>query len=216
MMNDEWKRKTRRRQGRDRLAAGRFFVVCLCVFAFIVHRSSFILHPSSFAFAASQLPPDENACAMCHGEADLWEGDTLRLYMSAEKFADDVHWQKGVNCHDCHGGDPSVFDPGKLHAAEDGFRKLEEVKKSCSGCHQDQSAEVSKGVHAKAATKDESGQAAPMDCGVCHGGKGHGILSVRDSRSPAFLDNQVRLCGACHPKDRVAYTKSVHGHGLEG
>ena len=152
---------------------------------------------------------------MCHGEADLWEGDTLRLYMPAEKFADDVHWQKGVNCHDCHGGDPSVFDPGKLHAAEDGFRKLEEVKKSCSGCHQDQSAEVSKGVHAKAGTKDESGQAAPMDCGVCHGGKGHGILSVRDSRSPAFLDNQVRLCGACHPKDRVAYTKSVHGHGLE-
>ena len=27
----------------------------------------------------SQLPSDENRCAACHGERDLWEGDTLRL-----------------------------------------------------------------------------------------------------------------------------------------
>src|SRR3990172_11516050 len=71
----------------------------------------------------SQLAPDENACVMCHGEKELWEGENLRLYMPADQFADDIHWQKGVNCHDCHGGDPTVFDPGDLQLAEPVLRK---------------------------------------------------------------------------------------------
>jgi len=31
------------------------------------------------ASAGSQLPPDKNSCATCHGEKDLWSGDNLRL-----------------------------------------------------------------------------------------------------------------------------------------
>ncbi|MFH1923370.1 MAG: hypothetical protein ABIP48_26195, partial [Planctomycetota bacterium] len=94
----------------------------------------------------SKIPPDENACVMCHGEPDLWEGDTLRLYMPAEKLADDVHWQKGVNCHDCHGGDPDELDPGELHSAEAGFRELADVKKACANCHVDQLAHLMEGA----------------------------------------------------------------------
>jgi len=126
----------------------------------------------------SQLPPDENACAMCHGEADLWEKETLRLHMPAERFADDVHWQKGVNCHDCHGGDPSVFDPGDLHAKEDGFRELADVKKACTNCHQDLSSRYAMSLHGELT---QLGYEPAANCADCHGA--HDILPVSDPRS---------------------------------
>ena len=66
----------------------------------------------------SQLPPDKNNCATCHGEKDLWSGENLRLFVPLERLADDVHWKNGVNCHDCHGGDPSSFNVGQAHAAQ--------------------------------------------------------------------------------------------------
>ncbi|MFH1919550.1 MAG: ammonia-forming cytochrome c nitrite reductase subunit c552 [Planctomycetota bacterium] len=165
--------------------------------------------------AGSQLAPDENACLMCHGEADLWEDDTLRLHMPAEKFADDVHWQKGVNCHDCHGGDPTVFDAGDLHAAEDGFRALKDVRKACANCHEEQLTGLGTGVHAKVGPADDSGRGTPMGCAECHGDNPHLLYGADDSRSPVFLDHQVRLCGACHGRSFGEYEKSVHGHGLE-
>ena len=67
----------------------------------------------------SQLSVDENSCATCHGEADLWEGETLRLYVPHDSLANDVHWNNGVNCHDCHGGDPSSFDVPQAHGIAD-------------------------------------------------------------------------------------------------
>ena len=66
----------------------------------------------------SKLPPDENNCATCHAEEGLWEGETLRLYVPQESLVHDVHWLNGVNCHDCHGGDPGTFEPGEAHAID--------------------------------------------------------------------------------------------------
>ncbi|OHB84718.1 MAG: hypothetical protein A2V98_21590 [Planctomycetes bacterium RBG_16_64_12] len=162
----------------------------------------------------SQLAPDENACVMCHGEKELWEGENLRLYMPADQFADDIHWQKGVNCHDCHGGDPTVFDPGDLHAAEDGFRELADVRKACGNCHKDQLTALRKGVHAKAGERDENDRGTPMDCGACHGANLHRVYPAKDSRSPVFSNKQVQTCGGCHEEDLQTYAKTVHGNGL--
>ncbi|MHC4404220.1 MAG: hypothetical protein ACYTG0_31585 [Planctomycetota bacterium] len=160
----------------------------------------------------SRLPDDENACAMCHGEADLWDEDSLRLYMPAERFADDVHRQKGVNCHDCHGGDPSVFDASELHRQD--FRDLENVKDVCGNCHQEQPVSLRKGVHAKAGERDERGRGTPMDCGGCHGDDPHLIYPAGDSRSPVFPNLQVETCGNCHEEHLDTYARSVHGNGL--
>ena len=66
----------------------------------------------------SHLDPDENLCATCHGEADLWDEDKRRLYISSESLARDVHFLKGVNCHDCHGGNPTSFDVPEAHSTE--------------------------------------------------------------------------------------------------
>ena len=94
----------------------------------------------------SQLDIEENLCAACHGESDLWEEDTRRLHISKESLAHDIHFRKGVNCHDCHGGDPSSFDVREAHATvidgeqsqDRGVRfPLEGTWKSCLKCHED-------------------------------------------------------------------------------
>jgi len=171
-------------------------------------------HLAEGAPEGSKLAPSENACATCHGEAESWEGYQLRLHIPAEEYADDVHRQKGVNCHDCHGGDPTVLDPGDLHAAKDGFRKLADVKKSCVNCHEEQVIGLVKGVHAKAGARNERGEGTPMDCGACHGANLHRIYPAADGRSPVFPNNQVQVCGECHQEHLETYSKSVHGNGL--
>jgi hypothetical protein len=66
----------------------------------------------------SHLSADDNNCIKCHGEEALWEGDQKRLYVPAESLANDVHFKNGVNCHDCHGGDPSSMEVNDVHSIE--------------------------------------------------------------------------------------------------
>jgi len=191
----------------------------LLALAWTTHARSLMAQPPE----GSQLPPEENNCLACHGEAELWEGDTLRLYVSRESLAEDVHFLRGVNCHDCHGGDPASFDVPEAHATEVGedaqgvlpFRSpLDEVEKRCGHCHRDQAIELVKGMHAKAGEKDQRGAGTLMACGTCHGETVHGMLPVDDMRSPVFLDHQVETCGGCHPEAWDTYKRSVHGLGL--
>jgi len=164
----------------------------------------------------SQLEMNENACAKCHGDAANWDPARQRLFVSEEDLAQDVHQRAGVNCHDCHGGDPANSDVPEAHAAWNGFRDLEDVETACGKCHHDPWVGVKrKGVHFKAGEKDDAtGRGTPLMCVECHGGKAHGMLPVDDSRSSVFLDNQVETCGRCHEKEKETYQQSTHGHGL--
>jgi cytochrome b subunit of formate dehydrogenase len=180
--------------------------------------------------AGSHLPPDENNCEKCHGEEALWGGETLRLYVSAETLAHDVHREHGVNCSDCHGGNPSTFEVNEAHATDVGkgekgvlpFRSLDEVRKVCGNCHTDQQTKLRMGMHAKAGPKDQSGAGTVLACLKCHGvmkdgkfvGQAHGMRSVHDQQSTVFLDHQVAICGGCHEEYLKTYDESVHGFGL--
>ncbi len=164
----------------------------------------------------SRLPPDKNECTICHGESALWEGEQRRLFVPSQSLAADVHFLKGVNCHDCHGGNPKTDKVNEAHAEEDGFRKpMAEVWKSCAACHKSQQSGLSAGVHGVGSGSDGSERQGPLDCRTCHGPQAHGMLPVRDARSPVYLNHQVQLCGGCHEKDLEAYRQSAHGRGLE-
>ncbi len=173
--------------------------------------------------AGSKLPLDENSCAACHGEADLWEEDKLHLHVPHEGLEEDVHFTKGVNCHDCHGGDPSSFDVPQAHSTSVGedaggvlpFRSpTSEVKKVCGNCHPGELASLRASVHRHGGEKDEQGSGKLLECFACHGDDVHGMLPAEDSRSLMFLDNQIETCGGCHEKHLKTYTESVHGSGL--
>ncbi len=163
----------------------------------------------------SHIPNDENLCIQCHGEPDLWDAKTKHSYVSREELAEDVHWKKGVNCSDCHGGDPKTTEVNEAHAEESGFRGAgAAARKMCAYCHETEALDLVKSRHSHAGPKDEQGRGTLLSCGECHGTNQHHILPVADSRSPVFVDHQVHTCGKCHEKQEETYDRTVHGHGL--
>ena len=177
----------------------------------------------------SQVRKNDNNCLLCHGESDLWDEKDKKMrarFIPPKESAEDIHFQKGVNCHDCHGGNYKTQEVNEAHATEDGFRALKPdptrppaetqaaVHWVCSQCHGDQALELVKGRHVKAGPKNDRGEGTLMACEKCHGKVSHHLLAAHDPRSPVFLDNQVETCGGCHQKDLATYKENVHGHGL--
>jgi hypothetical protein len=173
----------------------------------------------------SHIAPDNNMCFQCHTNEGQWDEKdpkSWRRYIPEKTLKEDVHWQKGVTCVDCHRGNYDTDKVNEAHAKEDGFRStIAEITKYCAHCHKTESVELRKGVHAKAGPKDERGLGTPLECHECHGSVAHHLLPVRDKNSPVFLDNQVVTCDACHRErledyrdDLATYRESVHGHGL--
>ena len=177
--------------------------------------------------AGSNLPLEKNSCATCHGEQDLWGEENLHLFVSAQALADDVHGKNGVNCHDCHGGDPSSFNVLQAHAAETSqstllpFRpalsgkasKAEQVKaivEVCGKCHTQAAGEYAKSVHGHGL--HESGLVATAVCTNCHGS--HGIYPAEDARSKLHPEVVGTTCAQCHRFIQERLLQSVHGHAV--
>ena len=59
----------------------------------------------------------EDQCILCHANPEIWEGETLHLFVTPKDLAADIHWQKGIKCQDCHGGNPDTTDLRAAHAA---------------------------------------------------------------------------------------------------
>lgn len=172
---------------------------------------------SAAPLPGSQLPAAENMCAQCHGDQQLWQGDKARFHVSADDLALDIHWNRGVNCHDCHGGDFRGTEFSRTHRKEDGFRATAaEIRESCNRCHRETMVEVTrKSVHAKAGVRGLTGGATSLDCGACHGEVKHQLLSSEDPRSPVFPENRMETCGACHQRELESHMHSVHSPNLE-
>ena len=181
----------------------------------------------------SGLPLAENHCATCHSSDEgkgLWvsdpphKDDRPHLFVSQKRLADDAHYIQGVNCHDCHGGDPSTLNEPQAHStvAPEGSKEVlpfrsspDEMKAVCANCHADKLASIRASVHRHGGEKDEQGSGRLLECSACHGDDVHGILPLKkDKRSAVYLDNQIETCGGCHNGDLETYSQSVHGTGL--
>jgi cytochrome b subunit of formate dehydrogenase len=171
----------------------------------------------------TQVPPEENYCAMCHGEKDVWEEETLKFFIPKEDLEQDIHWKKGIQCHHCHGGDPATSDFNEAHALENGFRVVKsptDVSKLCARCHSD--AEYMKRYQADAETGQEAkywesahGQhlrrtedAEGATCVSCHGK--HGMRALDDPESLVSPSRLMEACGKCHHDQLVGLRMGVH------
>jgi len=166
----------------------------------------------------SKLPAEANNCFQCHCEADLWQDQQRRFYIPLEMLKADVHFRAGVNCHDCHGGNPEARDLREgPHDQQYAFRtSADQIEQLCNHCHarQTQAIRAPQGAHRMAGQKDAAGNRQPLACRACHGEVSHQLLPASDARSPLFPDNQVRTCGQCHPEHLASYESSGHGRGL--
>jgi predicted CXXCH cytochrome family protein len=218
---------TRGRRGRTPRDRGRKCVVptflCeLCLLCVLVAAAA---TDAGAQDAPSSIP---NSCVACHSTLP-----DQRLATPAKLFAGpDVHRDKGFECVDCHGGNPT--NPDKVKAHDVGGRESamafrgkpagQVVIATCARCHSDpelmrtfapkqrvdQATEYATSVHGKQLA---AGDQKVATCASCHGA--HGVRMVNDARSPVFPTNVATTCGACHADaTRMAGYKASDGSAL--
>jgi predicted CXXCH cytochrome family protein len=194
--------------------------------------------PARAEKAASSPPPaKENFCIECHGNGDVWEKNQQQLFITEKELAADIHWQRGLRCQDCHGGDPATTDFAAAHSPDKGFKAVKspkDVPAFCGTCHADieymrryrpsprtdQLAEYWTSGHGK--TLKATGDPKVATCISCHDkphgsaqepGK-HGIRPVDSLASPVYHTNVAKTCAKCHADEKVMAGYQYHGKPL--
>jgi predicted CXXCH cytochrome family protein len=193
-----------------------------------VNLAGRILFLSIALMAYSGRAAADDQCLTCHETV----GDT-----PSSLFKHDIHYRKGISCADCHGGNPHSEDMDLAMDKKAGFKgvpKGDEISRTCANCHSNpekmkkygsslptnQWENLQNSVHGRLSL---SGKEHIAQCITCHGA--HGIISVKDPRSPVYPLNVVKTCAKCHanaasmraynpslPVDQLdKYGTSVHG-----
>ncbi|MFQ5702133.1 MAG: hypothetical protein ACE5HU_09835 [Acidobacteriota bacterium] len=181
------------------------------------------------------LGPLETSCVDCHSQLD---DEALE---PVKRAANDIHFEKGLSCHDCHGGNPEAGFDGDVFAAHDedaGFTGKParlEIPLFCARCHTDSSymkrfnpldrvdqyTEYRTSTHGR---RNAAGDEKVATCVDCHGN--HGILAVSDPRSMVYPTNLAETCARCHALNDLMqqyglrstpyrkYRSSVHAQAL--
>ena len=180
------------------------------------------------AAAGAADAPIPNSCVACHSTLS-----DQRLATPAKLFSgEDVHRDKGFECVDCHGGNPTNADKARAHdfagkesaMAFRGKPAGRAVIATCARCHSDaelmrtyapkqrvdQATEYATSVHGKQLA---AGDTKVATCASCHGA--HGIRLVSDAKSPVFPTNVAQTCASCHAdSNRMASYKLGDGSPL--
>lgn len=187
---------------------------------------------SLFIFVYQFSFAKKDSCFDCHNELE----DNLKK--PVEMMKSDVHYQSGISCADCHGGDPLIFDERAMDKKY-GFIGVPDKKgivQICSKCHNNPEymRRFNPGIRidqlelyktSKHGALLEKGDKKVAVCSDCH--LSHGILPSIDSRSSIFPQKVPETCGKCH-KDKEymkeygiatnqleEFSESVHGEALK-
>jgi predicted CXXCH cytochrome family protein len=160
----------------------------------------------------------QNNCVLCHSDSGNQSEEDLFTptaeagsHMNLRELVDDVHFQRGLSCAGCHGGDPSA-DMGHAHVKEwpekDRNKNRAWVVAFCARCHSDpalmhqfnaslptdQLAKFKDSPHGRTLI-DKHDDRAPS-CVSCHGV--HGIRPAKDPQSKVYAQRVPETCGSCH------------------
>lgn len=163
----------------------------------------------------------KNNCALCHSDSEIQTPEDLFSlspktagtpgHMNLKDLVDDVHFQAGLSCAGCHGGDPTA-DFGhefvKQWPEKDRTKNRAWVAEFCARCHSDpalmhqfnaalptdQLAKFKESPHGQLLLVKHDDRAPT--CISCHGV--HGIRPAKDPQSKVFAQRVPETCGACH------------------
>jgi predicted CXXCH cytochrome family protein len=129
---------------------------------------------------------------------------SLAMQTVAVDMTGDVHVQAGITCDACHGPAPAGSPAGAP-----AYAPIERtaIALLCARCHADASymrqfapqvrvdqyAQYLTSVHGQQMAR---GRDEVATCSDCHGA--HGVLQVRDARSPVAPSNVAKTCARCH------------------
>ncbi len=131
-------------------------------------------------------------CLKCHEKPEISQtlknGSRRSLYVDPSKWAQDVHFNIGMTCVDCH-----VQATPSLHFRE-GFKKV-----NCASCHPEEEEEYTKNIHFE--YRDVTpGKTLPL-CYDCH--TKHFVLLHDHPESSVHETNIGKTCTICHPEVSV-------------
>jgi hypothetical protein len=179
---------------------------------------------STPVFAAD---PPASSCMSCHGDPDWFDEESIGI---VRNFHADIHRERGLGCHSCHGGNPdpsladdmmAAMDPDYAPNPYKGIPERTEIPQFCGSCHSsfafmrrfnpqarvDQVAEYLTSQHGLSL---QQGDTHVATCTDCHGI--HGILRVTDPEGPVYPTKVADTCGTCH-SDPAHMTGYRDGHG---
>jgi predicted CXXCH cytochrome family protein len=182
--------------------------------------------------AAGKVPavgplPEDYSCTFCHADPQTFSGDTKHLLVSEKDLAGDIHWQKGLRCHDCHGGHAKL-DEHVDHRDDStyrGPRSPAEIPGLCGRCHS--SIEYMRRYNPSPRTDQESEywtsghglrlKGTPEDkdvatCSSCHGH--HGIQAANELQSRVYPTRLAETCATCHADAAKMKGRTYHGKPL--
>ncbi len=133
-------------------------------------------------------------CLICHAD-------------KRRAFRMGVHSERGIRCHDCHGGDPRVFETATAHRGRFvGTPTKRGTVTMCSTCHADPNQMRQYGLAADQLAEFRTSRHGELllgrgnddapTCTDCH--DAHLILPPEDARSNVHPTNIPATCGACH------------------
>ncbi len=137
---------------------------------------------------------ERNVCIDCH-TSSLMKEDYREI---PAEWRNSVHYQNGVSCADCHGGDPR--DAARAMLPQAGFAgvpKPKEVPEFCGKCHLGIKDSYLASDHGKALMTTGRGP----NCVTCH--HAHDV-----SKASINIINE-KLCGICHSYDRAREMKAA-------
>jgi nitrate/TMAO reductase-like tetraheme cytochrome c subunit len=130
----------------------------------------------------------ENVCIECHS-SDMMKPELRDIPRQWEKS---WHYQNGISCHNCHGGDPkdaeNAMSPQRGYV---GTPKPAQIPEFCGKCHAGILKNFLESGHGKALKSSGKGP----NCVTCHGSHTVQKASIQIISEP--------LCTKCHSYGRV-------------
>ncbi|MCL4501728.1 MAG: cytochrome c3 family protein [Deltaproteobacteria bacterium] len=137
---------------------------------------------------------ERNVCIDCH-TSNLMKEEYREI---SAQWRKSWHYQNGVSCQDCHGGDPN--DAAKSMTPEAGFvgvPKPKGVPEFCGKCHIGIKDNYLESGHGKALMTAGRGP----NCVTCH--------HSHDIQKASINIINKKLCGVCHTYDRALLMKGA-------
>jgi len=105
-----------------------------------------------------------DTCLECHKDPD-YRVKNLKLYNYYQEFESSVHGVAGLDCIDCHGGDPQATDSADIHKGVLEPVRFDRIPDTCGRCHGPQREAFVTSEHYQILEGDGT---AP-NCATCHG-----------------------------------------------
>ena len=137
-----------------------------------------------FSLITAVSANDDVPCYHCHTKV-------------VNEFRENIHYQKGFTCANCHGGvsepNSTVISSSAMSGDFIGKPSRNNITTVCSKCHGQEARDYRTSIHWE---QIEKGHPDAATCTDCHGI--HEIRAIKDNKSLSNHQNSPATCAKCH------------------